>query len=93
MYIICAIITIPIGLLGYCVLPGTPDRPNRLVLSDRDIEIAKSRLERAGHNVKGNVTIQTFVKIAKSPLVWAFLLLDIFFWNGSINTSAGGYLL
>ena len=93
MYIICAIITIPIGLLGYCVLPGTPDRPNRLVLSKRDVEIAKSRLERAGHNVKGNVTMHTFVKIAKSPLVWAFLLLDIFFWNGSINTSAGGYLL
>jgi hypothetical protein len=93
MYIICAVITIPIGLLGYCVLPGTPDRPNRLVLSDRDVEIARNRLKRAGHNVKGNVTIHTFVKIAKSPLVWAFLLLDIFFWNGSINTSTGGYLL
>ena len=93
MYIICAIITIPVGLLGLCVLPGTPDMPNKLVLTDRDVEIAKNRLQRAGHNVRGNVTVQTFVKIAKSPLVWAFLLLDIFFWNGCINTSSGGYLL
>jgi hypothetical protein len=93
MYIICAIITIPVGLLGLCVLPGTPDKPNKLFLSDRDIEIATKRLQRAGHKVKGNVTVHTFVKIAKSPLVWAFLLLDIFFWNGSINSSSGGYLL
>jgi hypothetical protein len=93
MYIICAIITIPVGLLGLCVLPGTPDKPNKFVLTDRDVELAKNRLQRAGHNVKGNVTVHTFVKIAKSPLVWAFLLLDIFFWNGCINTSSGGYLL
>lgn len=93
MYIICAIVTIPVGLLGLCVLPGTPDKPNKFVLTEHDVEIAKSRLERAGHNVKGNVTVGTFVKIAKSPLVWAFLLLDIFFWNGCLNTSSGAYLL
>lgn len=93
MYIICAIITIPVGLLGLCVLPGTPDKPNKLVLTAHDVEVARIRLERAGHNMRGNVTINTFIKIAKSPLVWAFLLLDIFFWNGCINTSSGGYLL
>ncbi len=31
MYTICAIITIPMGLLGLCVLPGTPDKPKKLV--------------------------------------------------------------
>lgn len=93
MYIICAIITIPVGLLGLCVLPGTPDMPNKLLLTEHDVVIARKRLERAGHNVRGSVNGGTFVKIAKSPLVWTFLLLDIFFWNGSINTSSGGYLL
>ncbi|KAF1363434.1 MFS general substrate transporter [Lizonia empirigonia] len=68
MYIICSIITIPIGFLGLCVLPGTPDKPNKLVLTDHDVELAKQRLQRAGHKVRGNVTIHTFVKIAKSPL-------------------------
>jgi len=93
MYIICAIITIPVGILGYFVLPGTPDRPNKLVMKGRDLEVAKQRLKRAGHALDGNVTFSTFVKLAKSPMVWALLLLDIFFWNGSINTSTGGYLL
>ncbi|KAF2254386.1 MFS general substrate transporter [Trematosphaeria pertusa] len=93
MYIICALVTIPIGFLGLMVLPGTPDKPNKLVMKEHDLQIAKKRLRRAGHAVGGNVTPNTFVKIAKSPRVWALLLLDIFFWNGSINTSTGGYLL
>ncbi|KAF2198709.1 MFS general substrate transporter [Delitschia confertaspora ATCC 74209] len=93
MYIICALITIPIGLLGAFILPGTPDKPNRLVLTEQDVKIASFRLERAGHVVKGKVRLQTFVSLAKSPQIWSLLLLDIFFWNGSINTSTGGYLL
>jgi|TARA_R110002003_G_scaffold219_6_gene16497 hypothetical protein len=93
MYIICAIITIPVGILGLIVLPGTPDKPNRWVLKESDVKLAKARLHRAGHKTEGTVTLQTFIRIAKSPRVWALLLLDIFFWNGSVNTSTGGYLL
>ncbi|PSN62255.1 MFS general substrate transporter [Corynespora cassiicola Philippines] len=93
MYIICAIITIPVGILGYLVLPGTPDKPNRLVIKDHHLQIARKRLERAGHSLQGQVTLDTFVKIAKSPRVWSLLLLDIFFWNGCLNSSSGGYLL
>ena len=93
MYIICAVITIPIGILGFIVLPGTPDKPNRLILTEKDVKLAKERLLRAGHKVEGSVTIQTFIKVLKSPRVWALLLLDIFFWNASINTGTGGYLL
>ena len=87
MYIICAIITIPIGLLGIIIIPGTPERPNTWILSEKDVQLSKDRLRRAGHKVEGVVTLQTFVRIAKSPRVWALLLLDIFFWNGSVNTS------
>jgi sugar phosphate permease len=93
MYIICAIITIPVGILGFLVIPGTPDKPNTWVLKQSEVDLAKARLHRAGHKTEGKVTLQTFVKIAKSPRIWALLLLDIFFWNGSVNTSTGGYLL
>jgi sugar phosphate permease len=93
MYIICSIITIPIGVLGFFILPGTPDKPNRFSIKERDLITAKTRLERAGHGIKGKVTPQTFVKLAKSPRLWTLLLLDVFFWNASYNTSTGGYLL
>ncbi|KAF2786372.1 MFS general substrate transporter [Melanomma pulvis-pyrius CBS 109.77] len=93
MYIICSIITIPVGILGFFVIPGTPDKPNRLVIKEKDLKLAKDRLLRAGHKVGGKVTFQTFVKVAKSKQIWGLLLLDIFFWNACINTSSGGYLL
>lgn len=44
MYIICAIIAIPVAILGYFILPGTPDKPNRLILKEKDIQLAKARL-------------------------------------------------
>jgi sugar phosphate permease len=93
MYIICSIITIPVGILGFFVIPGTPDKPNRMIISESDLKIAKHRLQRAGHQIGGNVTFSTFKKVFTSPQIWALLLLDIFFWNGSYNTSTGGYLL
>ncbi|RDW78826.1 putative MFS transporter Seo1 [Aspergillus mulundensis] len=93
MYIICAIITIPIGVLGYFILPGTPDKPNRLVINEKDIQLSKARLSRAGHTFQGKFTLRSLTNVLQNWKFWALLLLDIFFWNGSINTSAGGYLL
>jgi hypothetical protein len=62
-------------------------------MKEHDLKIASVRLRRAGHVLEGKVTWNTFLKVAKSPQVWSLLLLDIFFWNGSLNTSTGGYLL
>lgn len=93
MYIICAIITIPIGILGYFVLPGTPDKPNKLILSSKDVEIAKARLRRVGYGIESKFRWKTCSDMLRNWKIWAFLLLDIFFWNASYNTNAGGYLL
>ncbi|KAI9926051.1 hypothetical protein ASPWEDRAFT_169918 [Aspergillus wentii DTO 134E9] len=93
MYIICAIITIPVGILGYFILPGTPDKPNKFVLKDKDVAIAQDRLKRAGHGIDEGFSLRSFTNILKSWKFWAFLLLDIFFWNGCLNTNVGGYLL
>lgn len=93
MYIICAIITIPIGILGYFVLPGTPDKPNKFTLTDNDIGVAHNRLKRAGHGIDSRFEWKTCFAMLRNWKIWAFLWLDIFFWNGCYNTNAGGYLL
>ncbi|KAI9044871.1 putative MFS transporter Seo1 [Aspergillus affinis] len=93
MYIICAIITIPIGILGYFILPGTPDKPNRIVINDNDLALSKARLHRAGHQFTGRFTWSTIISVLSNWRFWALLLLDVFFWNACLNTSAGGYLL
>ncbi|KAG6364538.1 hypothetical protein INS49_006139 [Diaporthe citri] len=93
MYIICAIITIPIGILGYFILPGTPDKPNKIFLKQTDIDLAVQRLKRAGHATTGKFEWRVIKQLATKWQFWALVWLDIFFWNGSINTSTGGFLL
>ncbi|KAK0610149.1 major facilitator superfamily domain-containing protein [Bombardia bombarda] len=94
MYIICALMTVPVGVGGYFILPGTPERPNKTFLSEADIELSRVRLEREGHAVGGKTfTWKSFKKFVAGWQLWTLLLLDIFFWNGSVNYSVGGYLL
>lgn len=93
MYIICAVITIPIGIVGFFVLPGTPEMPNRFLLSQAEIDQAAQRLKRAGHSITGRFQWRVLKELAAKWQFWALVWLDIFYWNGSINTSAGGFLL
>lgn len=93
MYIICAIITIPIGIIGFIVLPGTPELPNRILLSQADIDQASLRLKRAGHSTTGRFQWRVLRRLTTRWHFWALLWLDIFFWNGGLTTTVGGYLL
>ncbi|UQC77269.1 major facilitator superfamily transporter [Colletotrichum lupini] len=93
MYIICAIITIPVGILGYFLLPGTVEQPNRWILNEHDIKIAKSRLERGGHVTRGKFKLGHLKQIFLSPQFWTVVLVDVLFWNAGIHKSTGSFLL
>lgn len=94
MYIICAVITIPVGILGFIVLPGTPDKPNRIVLSKSDIQLVRTRLQKAGHGVQeSSVSWKTCARVLRNWKPWALLCVDILFWNACVQTTTGGYLL
>lgn len=93
MYIICALITIPVGIFGYVVLPGTVDKPNRWVMNQSDIDLSKARLERAGHQVHGRFKIKDVWKILVKKHFWFIVIVDILFWNAGVHTTAGTYLL
>lgn len=93
MYIICAVITIPIGILGFFVLPGTPDQPNRRVLTQHDIDVGEQRLKRAGHQSHGKMKWRDLKKIILRPQFWGIILVDVLFWNAGIHASSGSFLL
>ncbi|PKS11165.1 hypothetical protein jhhlp_002926 [Lomentospora prolificans] len=93
MYIICAIITIPIGILGYFVIPGTPEHPNRLILKQQDVDRASERLKRAGHVSHGKFKIPNLKSIVLKPQFWALIVVDVLFWNAGVHTSTGTFLL
>ncbi|KAL2673927.1 hypothetical protein Neosp_012372 [[Neocosmospora] mangrovei] len=93
MYIICAVITIPIGILGFFVLPGTPDQPNRRVLNQHDIDVGEKRLRRAGHQSHGKMKWRDLKKVILRPQFWGIILVDVLFWNAGIHASSGSFLL
>lgn len=93
MYIICALITIPVGILGYFVIPGTPEHPNRKVLRQRDIDFAVERLKGAGHVSHGKFKWGTMRKVLLSWHFWVIIAMDVAFWNAGVHGSSGSYLL
>ncbi|RAO69969.1 uncharacterized protein BHQ10_005981 [Talaromyces amestolkiae] len=93
MYIICAVITIPIGILGVFIIPGTPAMPNRLVLSQEDIDLSTSRLESAGHTTSEKFQLKTVKRVIRNPIFWALLVIMTLFWNSGGAQGSGAYLL
>ncbi|KAL5389214.1 hypothetical protein DPSP01_002527 [Paraphaeosphaeria sporulosa] len=88
MYIICAIVTIPVGIVGYFILPGTLDKPNKFVLNDHDRLIARERLNKKGHKVQGRLKFRHIKQIMSSKHFWIVVLVDVLFWNAGINSGA-----
>ncbi|KAF2008949.1 major facilitator superfamily transporter [Aaosphaeria arxii CBS 175.79] len=93
MYIICAIITIPVGIIGYFVLPGTVDQPNRWIVTDHDVEVSRKRLEKHGHVTKGKMKFKHITKTLLGYRFWLIVLTDALFWNAGIHKSTGSFLL
>ncbi|KAL7621428.1 MFS transporter (Seo1) [Parahypoxylon ruwenzoriense] len=69
------------------------DKPNRWILTERDIDIRKNHLARGGHTFQGKFKLGTVRGIFLSPQFWAVVLVDVLFWNAGIYRSTGAFLL
>lgn len=96
MFIIDAIITFPIAIIGFWCLPGTPEKCYSIFLTDKEIYLAKKRLTDA------NIVIENTGPSFFSWKLWCdvfsdwrwyfFVTMDIFAWNSS-NTVSSSYLI
>jgi hypothetical protein len=93
MYIICALVTIPVGILGYFVIPGTVDQPNRWVVNEHDIDVARKRLESSGHVLHGRMKFGHITKTLLGIRFWTVVTTDILFWNAGIHKNTASFLL
>lgn len=95
MFIISALMTIPVAIAGVFIWPGTPARPNKLFLSDRELDLAIHRLKDVKADTEEKVEqtrVQLMVSIAKDWKIYALTFWAILFWNAG-STGYGGYLL
>ncbi len=89
MFILTAIITLPLAFVGVVLWPGTPDKPNRLLLSEDEINLAKARLEKHGNQLKALPF--SWARLYKIFTGWKFYLIviwNIFFFNSFANNAA-----
>ncbi|KAK9390126.1 major facilitator superfamily domain-containing protein [Lipomyces mesembrius] len=77
MFIVDAIITIPVGILGFFIWPGTPDKLHSFFFTEKDAEIAKRQV------IKSALISWHLPVLA----IW-----DVLFWNSS-GQSYGVFLL
>lgn len=89
LFIINAMITIPLALIGFFIWPGTPAKPNRLVLSTTELDLARDRLERCGVNVQSSpFSWALFKRIFTNWRFYVLVFWDTLFFNTSANAAA-----
>ena len=93
MFIINSIITLPLGIIGFFVWPGTPEKASTLFLTKGEIALAKKRLERAGHRRGSSLSWKTVKRVLTSSKLWLLVIWDVLFWNAGLHSSSGAYLL
>lgn len=88
LFIINAIITIPLAVVGYFLWPGTPDRPNRLVINKSELALAKARLSKAGARMQSApFSWHLLCRVFTSRRFYFLVVWDTFF-NTSASTAA-----
>lgn len=95
MFIISSLMTIPVAIAGVFVWPGTPAKPNKLFLSDAELDLAVKRLKEIKSDTEEKAKLSRLKllrKIATNKRIYILTLWDCFFWNAG-STSYGGYLL
>ncbi|TVY50735.1 putative transporter SEO1 [Lachnellula cervina] len=87
--------TIPVGIAGVFLWPGTPDKPNKWFLTPAEIELSRTRLSKGISKEASGAQLSTRQRLQHIFTDWkiyTLVLWGIIYWN--INaTSYGGYLL
>ncbi|KAK9328869.1 major facilitator superfamily domain-containing protein [Lipomyces starkeyi] len=92
MFIIDAIITIPVGILGFFIWPGTPDKLHSFFFTEKDAEIAKRRAKRNGTGKPKGFRWKVIKRALTSWHLPVLAIWDVLFWNSS-GQSYGVFLL
>ncbi|KAH8203493.1 hypothetical protein TruAng_002364 [Truncatella angustata] len=79
LFIVCGVINVPGALWGFVAVPDSPYNTRVFYLSEKQIELAKTRMEKLERKAFNGITLQTFRKMLSRPFVWVFVINYIFF--------------
>ncbi|KAK0197980.1 major facilitator superfamily domain-containing protein [Armillaria mellea] len=93
LMLIDGIVTIPVALISFVLLPGVPEKSTSLWLSPREKELAQKRVVDDNREPLGKLSYQTFVGLFSTWHWWALVALAIFFSNADGIMSNSGLSL
>lgn len=93
LYIICFACTIPIAIIGFVFLPGTPDAPSMRFLTENDVALARSRLVADRKQPRRPFTLSLVRQILSGWHFWLLVLLAFFFSQADGVSSNSGLSL
>ncbi|KAI0384162.1 MFS general substrate transporter [Hypomontagnella monticulosa] len=92
LFIMDGVISLPICIAGFFILPDLPENTRAFYLNDSDRALAKERMERVGRAPRARLGRSAFKRIFGRWHVYLLTILYIIFINigpsGSINTMA-----
>ncbi|KAL4965253.1 major facilitator superfamily domain-containing protein [Aspergillus stella-maris] len=74
LYIVCGCMTVPVGIATFFFLPDTPYTTRVWFLSERERDLAKERVRRAGKAPPVKITFKTFKHILSTWKWYAFVI-------------------
>ncbi|KAK9454033.1 major facilitator superfamily domain-containing protein [Dipodascopsis uninucleata] len=92
MFIFDAVITIPIGILGFLVWPGTPDKMHSIFFTEKDRQIALVRQKKYGYRGPKGFSWPVFKKALTSWHLPVLAFWDVLFFN-SAGQAGSGFIL
>ncbi|KAJ6164677.1 hypothetical protein N7470_003349 [Penicillium chermesinum] len=85
LYLINGIISLPVALAGFFVLPDVPEISNPWYLTKDEVLLAQKRMELEGRQTRGPYTKQKLKKIFLSWRIYLLTLLYVLFNNASLG--------
>ncbi|TQV93557.1 pantothenate transporter [Cordyceps javanica] len=79
LYIICFACTVPVAALGFLCLPGQPERPRSLFLSEREAELARARMRADQRQPRQPLTLAVVKKTLAGWHFWVLIGFAFFF--------------
>ncbi|ORY68970.1 major facilitator superfamily domain-containing protein [Pseudomassariella vexata] len=90
LYIICFACTIPIALIGLCLLPGTPENCTSRLLSTHEIQLAQSRMASEHREPRQPFTWPKIKTILSGWHFWVLVSFAFFFSQADGVSSNSG---
>lgn len=87
LFIVCAVITIPIAAFGYFFFPDVPEKTTSRWFSERERQLAFDRLQADGFEKSKGIDMKLFKRVLGAWQFWTFVWMGNLFWLAPYGSS------